>query len=121
MSTRRRPTAAQVGFRLSLAAGFVALAAGMLLSVARGAQARRTSERLSAIERQTVDVRARLTEGMRRLDSLGSRERILAAAAKLGLHPASDSDISFLRVEDAGASHHEPAVADPESDGGGER
>lgn len=101
--SRRRPARGRLAFRVGLAGGLVVLAGGMLLSVERGSRARRLSDRLSALDRQTVDVRARLADGMRRLDSLSSRERIAAAAARLGLHPASDADITFLRVDSAAA------------------
>ncbi len=101
MSRRKRPAPRRLGFRMGLAGGLVALAAGMLLSVERGSEARRLSGRLSALDRQTIDMRARLTDGMRRLDSLSSRERMLVAAGRIGLHPADDSDITFLRADTA--------------------
>ena len=99
MSRRRRPAPRRLGFRVGLAAGLVVLAGGMLLSVERGSRARRVSDRLSALDRQTVEARARLGDAVRRLDSLSSRERIVVAAARLGLHPANDADITFLRAD----------------------
>jgi len=113
VSRRRRPAPRRLGFRLGLAAGLVVLAGGMLLSVERGSRARRVSDRLSALDRQAVDARARLTDAMRRLDSLSSRERIVVAAARLGLHPASDADITFLRSDSSAADGAAPHARTP--------
>lgn len=106
MAARRR-SPRRTAYRVAVAAGVVALVGGMFRSVERGSEAREVSRRLNEIDRQTVEARARLTDAMRRVDSLSSRDRILAASARLGLHPPSDSDISFLRLRaggDAGES-----------------
>lgn len=102
MAIRRR-SPRRMAYRLALAVGLLALAGGMLRAVERGAEARALSGRLTSIDRQTVEERARLADAMRRLDSLSSRDRILIAAGRLGLHPASDADITFLRLGPAGA------------------
>ena len=44
-------------------------------------------------------LRSRVAEAMRRLDSLRSRDRITREAQRLGLRPASDEEITFLRHE----------------------
>lgn len=107
-----RPSPRRLGFRVALAAGILVLAGGMLLSVERGSRARRLSDQLSALDRQTTEARSRLADAMRRMDSLSSRERIVAAAARLGLHPASDADITFLRADTASVTTRgsEPAA-----------
>jgi len=116
----RRKGARRLGYRVALVAGIAAVAGGMLRSVERGSQARAASERLTEIDRRTVEARARLTEAMRRVDSLSSRDRILHAAADLGLHPPSDADISFLRLRSADSDTVRVASARP-SGGGGTR
>lgn len=74
-----------------------ATVAGMATAVERGSQAREISEEISELERRTVALRSRVAEAMRRLDSLRSRDRITREAARLGLRPASDEEITFLR------------------------
>jgi len=98
----RRKSPRRTAYRVAVAAGVVALAGGMLRSVERGSEARQVSRRLSEIDRQTVEARARLTDAVRRVDSLSSRDRILTASRRLGLHPPSDADISFLRLQAEG-------------------
>lgn len=85
------------GRRLFVAASVGVLVAAMAASVERGSEARRLSEEIGRLERQEAVARARLAEAMRRVDSLSSRGRITRAAAGLGLHPASDEDITFLQ------------------------
>jgi len=98
MAARRKSSLRRLSYRVAVAVGLVALVGGMFRSVERGSQARALSRSLTGIEHQTIEARARLTDAMRRVDSLASRDRILNAAARLGLHPPSDADISFLRL-----------------------
>lgn len=88
--------------RLGIAVTVAALAGGMTAAVQRGSEARRLSERISALEAEEARLRARVTETMRRVDSLTSRDRIERAAARLGLRPASDEEITFLREGSGG-------------------
>ena len=73
------------------------LVAGMAAAVERGSRARDLSEEITELERRSVALRSRVAEAMRRLDSLRSRERITREAGRLGLRPASDEEITFLR------------------------
>lgn len=73
------------------------LVAGMAAGVERGAAARELSGEIGEFERREVGVEVRISEGMRRVDSLRSRERITREAKRLGLRPASDEEITFLR------------------------
>lgn len=91
------------GRRLGLAASGAVLAGGMLTSVERGSEARELSQEISGLETAEARSRARVADAMRRLDSLTSRERIGREAAALGLRPASDEEITFLREIDAGS------------------
>lgn len=87
------------GRRLTLAVSAAALAGAMLTSVERGSRARALSDEISRLEREEARSRSRTAAAMRRLDSLTSRERIAREAAGLGLRPASDEEITFLRAE----------------------
>ena len=90
------------GRRLAGAASVAALAGAMLMSVERGSSARELSEEIARLEREEARARSRTAEVMRRLDSLTSRERIAREAAELGLRPASDEEITFLRDAPSG-------------------
>lgn len=68
----------------------------MIVSIRRGAEGRRISEALEQLEREERVADARVAAATSVLDSLLSRERILQAAARLGLRPASDGDVVFL-------------------------
>lgn len=85
------------GRRLVLGVSAAVLAGAMLTSVERGSRARSLSEEITSLERERARERSRVAAAMRRLDSLASRERIARAAAELGLRPASDEEITFLR------------------------
>lgn len=89
-------------FRRWLRAGGVLVAAavtvaGMATGVERGSTARELSGEIGDLERRESALEARIAEGMRRVDSLRSRERITREARRLGLRPASDEAITFLR------------------------
>ena len=82
--------------RIGIGVTLAALAGGMTAAVQRGSEARRLSEEISALEAEEARARARVADAMRRVDSLASRDRIERAAARLGLRPASDEEITFL-------------------------
>lgn len=84
------------------------LAAGMLTAVERGSKARDLSERITELERRGTALQSRVGEEMRRLDSLGSRERIQREARRMGLRPASDEEITFLRDSRGTGEEREP-------------
>lgn len=89
--------------RLALVTSAAALAGAMLASVERGSRARTVSEEIARLEQEEARARSRTTAAMRRLDSLASRERIAREASELGLRPASDEEITFLRDPVSGA------------------
>lgn len=91
------------GRRLVVAASAAALAGAMLTAVDRGSRARELSEEISRLEREEARARSRTAAAMRRLDSLTSRDRIAREAAELGLRPASDEEITFLRDAPSGS------------------
>lgn len=99
---RWRLKARRWGRRLALAVGGVVLAGAMLASVERGSRARGLSDEISQLEREEARSQARVAEAMRRLDSLASRERIARESGELGLRPASDEEIMFLREPASG-------------------
>lgn len=80
-----------------MAAAVFGLAAAMIVSVRRGAEVRLLSGSLADLGRKEMLVRARLARAMVRVDSLGSRERILSVAAPLGLRLPREREIVFLR------------------------
>lgn len=83
--------------RLFVGTSLAVLVIAMGTSVERGSEARRLSEEISRLEGEEARLRARVAEAMRRVDSLTSRDRIARAAKRLGLRPASDEEITFLR------------------------
>ena len=91
---RARRWLRRIGYAVTLAA----LAGGMTAAVQRGSEARELSDEISRLESREAHARARVAEAMRRVDSLASRDRIERAAARLGLRPASDEEITFLRA-----------------------
>lgn len=100
---RRRFRLRRWARRLFVGVSLATLGAAMLAAVERGSEARRLSDEIDRLERREAVVRGRVADGMRRVDSLSSRERITRAAARLGLRPASDEEITFLRE----ATHRE--------------
>lgn len=84
------------------------LVGGMATAVERGSTAREISEEITELERRGTALQSRVAEAMRRLDSLRSRERILREARRLGLRPASDEEITFLREARAAGEEREP-------------
>lgn len=84
--------------RLLGAVSVAALGGAMLAAVERGSQARQISQEISRLEEREAAVRSRVADAMRAVDSLSSRDRIARAAARLGLRPARDDEITFLRA-----------------------
>lgn len=83
--------------RLLVVGSFAALIGGMVAAVDRGSEARNLSREIQRLERDASTAEARIGHEMRRLDSLTSRGRILREAAEMGLRPAEDDEITFLR------------------------
>lgn len=83
--------------RLFVVASFAALVGGMVTAVDRGSEARQVSREIRELEQDASTAEARIGHEMRRLDSLTSRGRILREAAEMGLRPAEDDEITFLR------------------------
>lgn len=83
--------------RLFVVASFAALVGGMVAAVDRGSEARQMSREIRELEQDASTAEARIGREMRHLDSLTSRGRILREAAEMGLRPAEDDEITFLR------------------------
>lgn len=99
---RRRFRLRRWARRAFVAATSVALAGAMLAAADRGSEARRLSDEIDRLEQREAVARGRVAGAMRRVDSLSSRDRIARAASRLGLRPASDEEITFLRVDGPG-------------------
>lgn len=113
----RRPARPPIRWRavrrgLLLVVTAAIVAASMASAVKRGAEARRLSRDLEALQRTEQITRERLAEVRWRADSLASRARIAAVGPELGLRPATERDIVFLAEPRTAAG-----VADP-GDGG---
>lgn len=83
----------------------LALAAAMRAAVERGGEARRLSDEIDSLQEREAVARGRVARAMRRVDSLSSRDRIARVGSLLGLRPAGDEEITFLRVRKV--SEHE--------------
>ncbi len=68
----------------------------MLVAVRRTSEARRLSTQIAALESHEDVVRSNLARALVRADSLGSRSRLIAVAAELGLRPSTELDIQWL-------------------------
>ena len=77
------------------------LAVAMTSAIRRGGEARRISHDLDQLSASERVVREQLAAQVWRADSLASRGRITEAAADLGLRPARDHEITFLREVEA--------------------
>lgn len=97
MSGRARLRLKKWGRRLFVAISVGALLAGMATAVERTSDARSLSREIGRLEQQADAAHARVGRQMRRLDSLTSRDRILEAARRLDLRPATEDEITFLR------------------------
>ena len=79
-----------------MAACGLAVVGSLLVSVARTAEGRKLAESINELRREEELLRIRQSEELVRVDSLSSRERILATAARIGLRPASDDEVRHL-------------------------
>jgi hypothetical protein len=78
-------------------AGCVSAVIGSLVvSVDRTAEGRELAESINELRREQEVLRMRQAEELVRVDSLSSRERVLVAAARLGLRPAADDEVLHL-------------------------
>lgn len=102
MSGHARLRLKKWGRRLFVALSVAALLAGMATAVERTSDARSLSREIGRLQQEADAARARASRQMRRLDSLTSRERILEAARRLDLRPATEDEITFLREAAAG-------------------
>lgn len=91
---RRRPGALRRRLSVLSILSLVALSLGV--SVRRTAEGRRLAESINDLRAEEQVLLTRFSEELVRVDSLGSRERILLAAARLGLRPASDDEVLHL-------------------------
>ena len=83
--------------RQLVVAGCVAAVVGSLVvSVDRTARGRQLAESLTELRTEEEVLRIRQSEELVRVDSLASRERILVAAARFGLRPATDDQVVHL-------------------------
>lgn len=93
-SRKRRPGARRRQLVTFLA--LVAVAGSLITSVNRTARGNRLAESINALRTEEELLRTRLSEELVRVDSLASRERILVAAARLGMRPATDDEVVHL-------------------------
>ena len=79
------------------AAGCVSAVIGSLVvSVNRTADGRRLAESINELRTEEEMLTIRQSEELVRVDSLSSRERILVAAARFGMRPATDDEVLHL-------------------------
>jgi hypothetical protein len=91
---RKRPGTRR---RQLLVAGCVSAVIGSLfLSVDRTGEGRKLAESINELRREEELLSLRQSEELVRVDSLSSRERILVAAARFGLRPATDDEVIHL-------------------------
>jgi hypothetical protein len=80
-----------------LVAGCVSAVIGsLILSVDRTGEGRKLAESINELRREEEVLKIRQSEELLRVDSLSSRERILVAAARFGLRPATDDEVLHL-------------------------
>ena len=72
------------------------VAGSLFVSVDRTAKGRKLAESINELRREEQMLLTRLSEELVRVDSLSSRERILVAAARYGLRPATDDEVLHL-------------------------
>ena len=83
--------------RQLLVAGCASAVIGSLfLSVDRTGEGRKLAESINELRREEELLTLRQSEELLRVDSLSSRERILVAAARFGMRPASDDEVLHL-------------------------
>lgn len=84
------------GVTVVLAVSAAALLGSMFVAVRRDGAAREAIEVTDSLRREVQAAREALNRGMRRADSLGSRQRILEAAGRMGFRPAGDTEVRYL-------------------------
>jgi hypothetical protein len=78
-------------------AGCVSAVVGSLIvSVDRTAEGRKLAKSINDLRREEALLLIRQSEELVRVDSLSSRERILVAAARFGMRPATDDEVLHL-------------------------
>ncbi|MFB6241152.1 MAG: hypothetical protein ABEJ46_06315, partial [Gemmatimonadota bacterium] len=78
---------------LVLVASAAALVGSLYVAVRRDASARATISATDSLRAEMQAARERLNRQTRRADSLGSRERILRAAGRLGFRAPADTEV----------------------------
>lgn len=81
---------------LLLVASVSALVGSMYVAVRRDASAREAITATDSLRAEMQAARERLNRETRRADSLGSRERILRAAGRMGFRAPADTEVRFL-------------------------
>lgn len=79
-----------------LVASVSALVGSMYVAVRRDAAARETIEATDSLRAELQAARERMNRETRRADSLGSRQRILRAAGRMGFRAPADTEVRFL-------------------------
>jgi len=93
---RRRPRPGTRRRQLLVAGCMAAVVGSLIVSVDRTAEGRRLAESINELRTEEELLRIRQSEELVRVDSLASRERILVAAARFGLRPATDDEVVHL-------------------------
>jgi hypothetical protein len=76
--------------------GVSAVVGSLIVSVDRTGDGRKLAESINELRTEEEVLRIRQSEELVRVDSLASRERILVAAARFGLRPATDDEVVHL-------------------------
>ena len=97
---RRRPRPGTRRRQLLVTGCVSAVIGSLILSVDRTGEGRRLAESINELRREGQVLSIRQSEELVRVDSLSSRERILVAAARFGLRPATDAEV--LHLSDVG-------------------
>jgi hypothetical protein len=79
-----------------MAVSLAAVVGSLIASVNRTANGNRLAESINGLRREDEVLRTRLSEELVRVDSLSSRDRIVIAAARLGMRPATDDEVVHL-------------------------
>ena len=98
-SRQKRRRRARPGSRrrqLVVAGCVSAVVGSLVVSVDRTAGGRQLAESITELRTEEDVLRIRQSEELVRVDSLASRERILVAAARFGLRPATDDQVVHL-------------------------
>ncbi len=76
----------------------IALLAAMFAAVHRGARGREQAAVIGRLDEQRLALESQRTELLRRIEHLGSRARIVRAAAALGLRLPGEGELVVLEV-----------------------